>query len=160
MNLLIKCIALCGRQREKRHMFCVFVFLFIWKSEWQQRVREREHQSYREREKARVTEREETQRDCSTVGFPPNGHSIQSWADSKPGDRSFFWVSHVDSRTHRIRLASSAFPGHKKETRMVVEQLVLELLTIWDARARRKGSACYATIPSPEPYILIPETRP
>ncbi|XP_062040817.1 general transcription factor 3C polypeptide 1-like isoform X1 [Lepus europaeus] len=67
--------------------------------------------------KGRVTERER-ERGLLSTGSLPKWPQHQSCADLKPGDKCFFWVSHMEAGAQALGPSSTAFPGALAESWM------------------------------------------
>ena len=94
----------------------LFVHLFERQSYTErQRERERERETERDTERDGEREREKEKEVFHLMVHSPVGHNIWSWANPKPGARSFFWVSHAGAGAQGLGPSSTAFPGHSRE---------------------------------------------
>ena len=68
--------------------------------------------------KVRITHREKG-RERESVFYllvhSPVGRNGWSYANPKPGAKSFFWVTHVGTGAQGLGPSSAAFPGHRRE---------------------------------------------
>ena len=65
-----------------------------------------------------------------------SGSNGWSWANSKSGVQSLFWVSHASAGYQGFGLSSTAFPGQKQGAGWEVELLGLELAPMWEIRKK------------------------
>lgn len=96
-------------------IFCKYIFTLIWKTDFY---------------------REERQTDPPFAVHCPDGHNVQSWADSKLGASSCFWLSRTGQEHQGLGPFSPAFQDCMQKVWFELEQPGCEPAPTWDAGAQ------------------------